>query len=564
VAGRPSRYGRRVGHFAMTNSLRTSLASSLRRLIGCVVLALGAPAASADAPVAPWAPDLGNGKFKNPVLFADYSDPDVIRVGSDYYLTASSFNCVPGLPLLHSRDLVNWELIGYAIERMPERFNSVEFGKGIWAPSLRYHDGYYWIVVGDPDWGILMTKAKDPKGPWSPLHVVKEGKGLIDPCPLWDEDGKAYLVHAFAKSRAGKNSIIVAQEMKPDGSGVIGEEHLVIDGQNNVYPTIEGPKFYKRDGWYYIMAPAGGVKPGYQIAARSKAPFGPYEVKKVLEQGSTKINGPHQGGWIDTPKGEDWFMHFQDVEAYGRVVHLNPVTWVDGWPLMGKDFDGNGVGEPLDTSAKPAIDGKVAIAVPPTSDAFDGPLGLQWQWQGNPQEGWASLAERKGWLRLHGVAPPTNGNLTAAPYQLLQKLPAPEFTATTAVEFQPSSASRAGDSRAGLVIMGQTYAGLMVSAEGDQLKLTEITGGKPGSTPPTEPAPEKSVASTTAPKGKVWLRVAVTQPAVCTFSYSTDGKEFTPLGKPFTATAGYWMGSKVGLVCQGEGSTADFESFEIR
>jgi beta-xylosidase len=545
----------------MKPSLRSPLTTLVRRLMTCVALALSASAAcpvvAADDPAAPWVPDLGDGNFKNPVLHADYSDPDVIRVGSDYYLTASSFNCVPGLPLLHSRDLVNWKLIGHAIERMPERFNAVEHGKGIWAPSIRHHDGYFWIFVGDPDWGILMTRAKDATGPWEPLQVVKEGKGLIDPCPLWDEDGKAYLVHAFAKSRAGKNSIIVAQEMRPDGSGVIGEEHLVIDGQNNVYPTIEGPKFYKRNGWYYIFAPAGGVKPGYQLAARSKDVFGPYEVRKVLEQGTTNINGPHQGGWVDTPAGEHWFMHFQDRGAYGRVVHLNPMRWEDDWPVMGSDFDENGVGEPLAMSREPAIGGSNPIDVPQTTDEFDGPLGLQWQWQGNPQTEWASLSDREGWLRLRGVTPP-QGDLAAAPNQLLQKLPAPKFSATTAVEFEPAAGSRAG-----LLIMGQTYAALMLSGDGGALKLTQLVGGREGGIR-TDAAPETTIAEADDLKGKVWLRVDVVEPAECRFSYSTDGEKFTPLGKPFKATPGLWIGAKVGVVCQGEGATADFEGFEIR
>src|SRR3972149_827769 len=171
-------------------------------MIACSVCA---PASDAE----PWVADQGDGTYRNPVLFADYSDPDAVRVGDDFYMPASSFNCVPGLPILHSRDLVNWRLIGHAIQQLPKRFDAVQHGNGLWAPSIRYHDGDFWIFVGDPDWGILMTRAVDPAGPWEPLHLVKAGQGLIDPCPLWDGD-QAYLVHAFAKSRAGKNSILVA------------------------------------------------------------------------------------------------------------------------------------------------------------------------------------------------------------------------------------------------------------------------------------------------------------------------------------------------------------------
>jgi beta-xylosidase len=147
-----------------------------------------------------WVADNGDGTYKNPILCADYSDPDVIRVGDDFYMAASSFNCVPGLPILHSKDLVNWEIIGHAVPRFADkRFDIPQHGNGIWAPSIRYHDGWFWIFVGDPDAGVLMTKAKDPAGPWTPLHLVKEGKGPIDACPLWDDDGNAYPVHAWAK-----------------------------------------------------------------------------------------------------------------------------------------------------------------------------------------------------------------------------------------------------------------------------------------------------------------------------------------------------------------------------
>ncbi|HVT91122.1 MAG TPA: glycoside hydrolase 43 family protein [Tepidisphaeraceae bacterium] len=516
---------------------------SLMNIKTSIIVCLMCAHCTAQPTTAPWIPDLGDGTFKNPVLFADYSDPDVIRVGSDFYLTASSFGCLPGLPILHSRNLVNWKIINYAVQKLPERFDTLTPGNGIWAPSIRYHDGFYWIFVGDPDWGILMIKAKDPAGTWEPIHVVQEGKGLIDTCPLWDDDGKAYLVHAFAGSRAGKKDMIVVQEMLPDGTKLIGEERLVIDGRNNLYPTIEGPKFYKRNGWYYIMAPAGGVGGGYQIAARSKNVFGPYEIKRVLEQGSTKINGPHQGGWVELENGENWFMHFQDRGAYGRLVHLNPVHWVDDWPLMGEDFDKNGIGEPVSTYKKPDVGSNQPIEVPQTSDEFDsGKLNLAWQWQTNPKDNWMSLAARPGWLRLNAIAKPA-GNMTMIPNQLLQKFPAPNFKATTRVEID-------GNATAALTIMGQTYSALLLSRSGDTLQVQKVTG-------------EKIEATQEGLKGPIWLRVAVEPEAHCTFSYSTDGEKFTTLGEPFIARPGRWIGAKVGIFCTGAEGHADFDWFRI-
>jgi beta-xylosidase len=381
---------------------------------------------------------------------------------------------------------------------------------------------------------------------------VKEGKGLIDPCPLWDGD-KAYLAHAYAKSRAGKNSIVVCQEMSPDGRGVVGEERIVIDGRDGAHPTIEGPKFYRRNGWYYIFAPAGGVKPGWQLAARATSPFGPYEVKRVLEQGRTPINGPHQGGWVELENGENWFLHFQDRGAYGRVVHLNPVRWVDDWPVIGVDLDGNGVGEPVMTYVKPDVDESGPTESPPTSDAFDGQLGLQWQWQGNPRDDWASLAARPGWLRLRAVEP-LPGDLTAAPHQLLQKFPAPAFTATTLVDFAPGRE----EASAGLVVMGLTHAAIVLRRGEEGISIEQISNTEPG--PNGE---DRLHGSVNGIRGPVWLRVEVEPEARCTFSYSLDGKEFKELGEPFVAGPGRWIGAKVGLVCCGEDAHADFDWFEV-
>lgn len=284
-----------------------------------------------------WISDQGNGVYKNPVLYADYSDPDVIRTGDDFYMTASSFNCVPGLPVLHSKDLVNWKIINYALSDLYMEgvepagfFDKVQHGKGVWAPCIRYHKGEYMVYWGDPDFGIYVVKTKDILGRWDKPVLVLPGKGRIDPSPLFDDDGKVYLTHAWAGSRAGFNSVMTVCEMNEDGTKVIGEESLIFDGNDGVNHTVEGGKFYKKDGYYYLLAPTGGVAMGWQIALRSKNIYGPYEVKRVLDRGNTSINGPHQGGLVETQTGESWFIHFQDKGPYGRIIHLQPVTWKDG------------------------------------------------------------------------------------------------------------------------------------------------------------------------------------------------------------------------------------------
>ena len=207
-----------------------------------------------------WKSDQEDGTYKNPILFADYSDPDVIRVGDTYYMTASSFNYVPGLPILTSKDLVNWELKNYAIEKIDEPgYDLPQHAKGVWAPAIRYHEGYFYIYYGMPDEGIYMVRTKDALGTWEKPVLVLAGKGLIDSCPFWDEDGKAYIIHGYAKSRIGFKSHLGIFPMSWDGTKATGEDHILYCGLKT-QPTIEGPKVYKRNGYYYIFAPAGGVK----------------------------------------------------------------------------------------------------------------------------------------------------------------------------------------------------------------------------------------------------------------------------------------------------------------
>jgi beta-xylosidase len=419
-------------------------------LLPTLVVAAGLRAQTpVPGPAAPWMPDLGTGHYRNPVIFADYSDPDVVRVGSDFYLVASSFNVVPALPVLHSRDLVNWTIVGHAVPRLPSpRYDVPQHGMGVWAPSLRYHAGKYWIYFGDPDLGIFMTTASNPRGPWEPLTLVHDARGWIDPCPLWDDDGRVYLVHAWAKSRAGFNSVLTVRQLTPDGRRLADDTATnVFDGAVR-HPTIEGPKFYKRNGHYYIFAPAGGVANGWQTVLRSKSVLGPYEDRVVLARGNTPVNGPHQGGWVEAPNGSSWFVHFQDRGSYGRIVHLQPMTWRDdGWPVMGSDADADGTGEPVDSYTKP-VQTSASPAAPQTSDEFNGrDLGLQWQWQANPQRGWWSLNANPGVLRLFSQPIPAEGtNLWAAPQLLMQKLPAERFDATASVSLTRKTVSN-GEAR---------------------------------------------------------------------------------------------------------------------
>ena len=525
----------------------------MRKLI-LTTLAVLPLMASAQYKSEVWSPDNGDGTYTNPVINADYSDPDVCvgPSGEDYYLTASSFQCTPGLPVLHSRDLVNWQIVGYALKELytgnkelTEHFATPQHGAGVWAPSIRYHNGEYYIYWGDPDYGVFMVKTKDPAGQWENPVCVIEGKGMIDTTPLWDDDGRCYLVNGWANSRGKFASVLCVRELNKEGNKAIGDPVIVFDGNGTENRTCEGPKFYKRDGWYWIMCPAGGVPTGFQLAMRSKSPYGPYESKKVLEQGKTNINGPHQGGWIHTKYGEDWFLHFQDKEAYGRVVHLNPIDWSTGWPVMGKK------GEPVTTYKKPKSSSSL-IVNPVESDEFNSPvLGKQWQWHANYHQ-FFGMPTAFGTMRIytHKVSDHFK-NLWEVPNMLLQKTPADEFTVTTKLCFTSKADGQVG----GLIMMGHNYQALVLKRIGREFQLLMVTcqdadRGKPQQeelVATLKPTAEDKIDYKPGIHEDICLRLKVKDSKV-RFSYSLNGKNFTDCGQEYQMKEGKWIGAKFGYV----------------
>lgn len=569
-----------------------------------VAAAAALSSAYAQQPSEVWNPDKGS-HYTNPVINADYSDPDVCRVGDDFYMTSSSFACFPGLQILHSTDLVNWELIGAALTDYPgagweesglpgpEEWRSVpQHGNGVWAPAIRYHNGEFYIYCGDPDRGVFMVKTRNPRGKWDePVWVVK-AKGYIDPCPLWDEDGKAYLSHGCAGSRAGLKSVLFVAPMSADGTYLTGPSRIVYDG-HQTQPTIEGTKFYKREGFYYIFSPAGGVPTGWQTVLRSRSPWGPYEEKVVMAEGDSGVNGPHQGAWIETGAGEHWFMHFQDKDAYGRVVHLQPMHWTEeGWPVIGEDKDGDGVGEPVMQWRKPDLKSS-GVFQPAESDGFDGrELGLQWQWNGVPSPYWYYTAPDA--LRLYSVQQREAWkNLSDSPNLILQKTPADSFTATARISFVPNPQLKERGEYCGLVLMGQDYAAIRLTdtENGVMLQYVECRNALKGSeenvlaevkmTSQALPEPysrrysSRSVPPAAQPayvSTDAYLRIKVSPrerkgdvpEMTATFWYSTDGKKWTQLqsleaasGYSFPARPGKWIGAKFGFFCNRHASKND-------
>ncbi len=502
-----------------------------------------------------WNPDNGDGTYSNPILFADYSDPDVCVVGDDYYLTASSFNCIPGLPILHSKDLVNWEIIGHALhQQLPiSHYEKVQHGKGVWAPSIRVHNGIFYIYWGDPDYGVMMTKSSNPSYGWSKPQCVIKGKGIIDTCPLWDEDGRCYLVNAYAASRKHINSILMVRELSLDGTTAIGNPTIVFDGNSNGDFTSEGPKFYKKDGYYYIMWPAGGVENGWQMCGRSKKPYGPYEYRRVMDQGGSSINGPHQGGWVHTSMGEDWFVHFQDKGCYGRVVHLQPMKWHDGWPVIGSDADGDGVGEPVMKHCKPKTNGIICeINNPIESDEFNTTqMGLQWQWQANYREEYG-MPTSLGIFRIYThKMKKSDKNMMCVPNMLLQKVTSETFQTTTKICLAAKASGQCG----GLVMMGRDYSALAVKRVGEKFELQHIIC-KDADKDSLEtiktlaifhPSSQDKTDYKPALYMTIYLRLNVEKGGKIRFAYSLDGKKFKSCSNTFQMREGVWIGAKMGL-----------------
>ncbi|MCY7297191.1 glycosyl hydrolase 43 family protein [Alteromonas sp. a30] len=491
--------------------------------------------------------DLGDGRYQNPILHIDYSDPDVIEVDGHYYMTASSFNAAPGLPILHSTDLVNWELINYALPQIVPNntFATPQHGNGVWAPNIRYHDGKFWIFYPDPDFGIYVTTAKHPAEKWSEPKLILAGKGIIDPTPLWDDDGKAYLLHAWAKSRAGFNNVLSLHQMTPDASKVEPNYTHIIDGNTLAgYRTLEGPKFYKRNGYYYVFAPAGGVETGWQSVFRAKRITGPYEARVVMEQGPTLVNGPHQGAWVHTQQNEDWFVHFQSRKAYGRIVHLQPMTWLENdWPVIGIDPDNDQVGQPVYQYQKPISSTlPIATKVQPTSDEFNhNALAIQWQWNANFSHDWYRFMPDKGLLRLVGQNKirETGDNLWMTPSLLLQKLPARTFDIRAKINLKTSSDNLEG----GLLLFGEDYAwvGIKQIDAKPHLVYVQCRNARKGCNENVHDYGEVS-------GNDVELRYVMASDATAIFSYKTEkDARFVVVGEQFKARRGRWVGAKTGL-----------------
>lgn len=486
---------------------------------------------------------MSSNHYHNPILCADYSDPDIVRVGDDFFMVSSSFNHMPALPILHSTDLVNWTIINHVFKALPlAGFDEYQPGKGVWAPSIRWHNEKLWVFFSTPDEGIFMCQTDDAWGEWSVPHCVHSAKGWIDPCPFWDDNGDAWLVHAFAHSRSGIKHQLQLFAMSPDGTSLQGEGCIIYDGSVD-QPTLEGPKVYKRGEWYYIFAPAGSVETGWETVLRAKSMTGPWEAKNVLFQGNTPVNGPHQGGWVALDDGECWFVHFQDAHLYGRVVHLQPMRWeADGWPRIGEQIGHEGVGQPVMHWPRPASLTPSKPASPQTHDDFaDGKPGLQWQWQANPNPAWLLPGHGQLHLRCCGLPQAKEKrNFYWLPNLLLQKFPAWQFTAQTRLTLNADVAGDAG----GLIVYGERYAALLLENCGDSQRLLWVTGWMSDA----GVVHESRQALAHVDAARCEMKVVVSLGGICRFAWRQGDADWQPVCQPFAAGKGKWVGAKVGLV----------------
>ena len=478
--------------------------------------------------------DQNNGTYINPVLNADYSDPDVIRVDNKYYMVCSEFHYM-GMTVQESDDMVNWRIAGRIYDKMdfPPYHEMKAYGSGSWAPALRYHDHKFWLYFCTPNEGLFMTTATDAKGPWEPLKNVVHVAGWEDPCPFWDEDGNAYL----SRSKVGAGPIII-HKMSADGKSLLDEGVTIYTG-----PVAEGTKIHKRNGFYYLSIPEGGVAKGWQTILRSKNIYGPYEKRVVLETGSTEVNGPHQGSLLDTPNGSWWFIHFQLAGALGRVMHLQPMHWQDDWPVIGVDIDRNGIGEPVKVWEKPDVGVVFPVSVPQSSDEFDRlELGLQWQWNHNPVNNQWSLTQKKGWLCLNALKAP---NLKQARNTLTQKVMGDRSEAVIEMD----ASGMISGQKAGLASLSNIFNSVgVVSKEGKLYLYFDENGAL--------------VEEIPLSKSTIYLKVNIhISEKEAVFSYSLNNKTFNPIGHPFRVKWGDWKATRIGLFSyneNGDGGVAAF------
>ena len=514
--------------------------------VACLSAAEEAPTSWGNWPL--WG-DQGNGSYRNPVLPSDYSDLDCIRVGDDYYAISSTFQYSPGMIILRSRDLVNWRIIGHVVSDVTQigpdmnwdRMN--RYGRGIWAGAIRYNKGKFWVYFGTPEEGYFMSSATNAAGPWEPLHRMTTEGGWDDCCPFWDDDGQGYFVGTHFKG--GYKTWLY--KLTDDGRDIIPDSGVMI----NEGSKREANKLYKINGTYYHFYSEVGPEGRGIMMQRSKNIAGPYTEKRKLSHVQAEIHEPNQGGLVQSKSGDWWFLtHHGHGDWEGRPASLLPVTWTDGWPVIGK-VGPDGIGKMVWTERKPLQNGPTLV--PQSDDDFSGPqLGVQWEWNYQPRAEKWSLSARSGWLRLNAWKPLRPDNLKLAGNTLTQRVMRSARNVVT-VELDP--AGMADGQVAGLCHYNRNYGTIAIRREQGALFI--------------ETARNQAILRGPAinKNATLKLRSEWGLDGLCRFSYSMDGKTFTSLGEPYQFGWADYRGERIGLFSYnnaGDAGYADFRSFTYR
>lgn len=475
--------------------------------------------------------DQGDGTYVNPVLPGDYSDIDCIRVGDDYYAVSSTFQYSPGFVILHSKDLVNWRILGHVVDNIStisadmnwDRMN--RYGRGVWAGAIRYHENKFWVYFGDPDEGYFMSTAEKPEGPWEPLHRLMAEKGWDDGCPFWDDNGEAY----FIGTNFSDGYKIHLFRLSPDGRNLVkGSDKVIYQSKGS-----EANKLYKINGVYYHFFSEVRDSGRAIMMERSTNIWGPYEGPRQLSYVQREFHEPNQGGIVQSANGEWYFLtHHGSGDWSGRVMSLLPVCWIDGWPIIGKPGPDT-IGQMVWSGSKPVKTGK--IVTPQSSDDFEEPvLAPQWEWNYQPRAEKWSLTERTGWLRLHSFRPLESNNLLKAGNTLTQRS---YRTMTNEVIVKLDLSGMVDGQRAGLAHFGSPlYSTIGVTCKANR-KVLEFT---------------HTGAATEGPLitgDHLWLKSAWGLDGCSKYYYSLDGKSFISFGQPYQLAWGAYRGDRLAIYC---------------
>jgi len=475
--------------------------------------------------------DQGDGTYINPIIPSDYSDIDCIRVGNDYYAISSTFQFSPGMTVLHSSDLVNWEIRGNAIGDLTEISDELNwtrmnrYGKGVWAGSLRYHNKRFYLFFGTPDEGYFMTSASRPEGPWEPLTHLLVDKGWDDCTAMWDDNGRAYFVGTHFSD--GYKTYLF--NMSLDGKSIDRKSAVLINAGNG----REANKLIKVNRWYYLIFSEHKEGIGrYVMAKRSRKVTGPYEDEKQLALPSLEAREPNQGGIVLGPDFSWYFLtHHGTGDWSGRIVSLLPVTWINDWPIIGKVLPQK-IGTMTWAGPVP-IEKNEKLSIK-RSDNFDSDtLAPQWQWNYQPRKEKFSLSERPGWLRLKAYRPLQSNKLMYAGNTLTQR----SFRMPNNKMIVKMDLSNMKDGQKnGLCHFSSQHAAIGIVKEGETCYLEHRQN-------------DHITRGIQVRSQYIWLKSEWGLDGISRFYYSFDGTGFIPFGEPYQLVWGNYRGDRLGIYC---------------